>query len=289
MDHALPHKFVYRNGGAPIWDAIQRDAEYLLGSRELRTLDDTVRSFATQTGNTSFNVIHLGPGNGAEVPIVVGGVTRERIRSYVLLDISSEMLALAESRIRCELGCLNLLCVEHDVSDRGLSTISGRVRALCGSPNLFVLAGNGGMLSELACLRSVREAMVAEDRLLITLEFFEPDRKEAILKQFGIRSIVDLFGRSLAQLGIREPRPEEFEFRYAFETALVEVFFVPGPSRNALHVPERLRVFASFRPTPERLRTTLESFGFAVHRFETFGEQHCCGVVCGISEGPTDS
>lgn len=283
----IPHKLVYLDGGGQAWRAVCEDPRYDLGRRELVALARLMNHAAPWLPRGHANVVHLGPGTGREVATVVDALGPANIRQYGVVDISANLLGMAGAVVAGRLGPDRARQFRHDLSGPGLAAITRTLRHDGASFNVLMLAGNGGILSELTCLVRIGEAMAAEDRLVLTLEYYQPEREQAILDQFRLPPILNLFGRSLAPLGIRDPRPEEFDLLYNPEAALLEVYFVPGPSRHVPHMPDRLRVFASFRPTPEKLRTTLESCNLRVLSLDTFAEEHCCGAVCCISEGGT--
>lgn len=281
----IPHKLAYLNGGGRAWRAVCEDPRYDLGRRELASLAHLMSQVVPRLPQRTVNVLHLGPGTGREVAIVVDAVGPANIRQYGVVDISVDLLGLAGAVVADRLGPERMRRFEHDLNRRGLARLTQTLRNERASCNLLVLAGNGGILSDLSCLGWIEEAMEGEDRLLVILEFYEPARERDILDQFRIPTILNLFGRCLAPLGVCDPQPTEFEVVYSPETALLEIYFIPAPSRRALQISDRLRLFASFRPTPERLRATLESFQFQVLCFETFSEERCCGAICCVSEG----
>jgi len=147
-----------------------------------------------------------------------------------------------------------------------------------------VLAANGRILADSASLRFIIDTMLPVDRLLITLEIYERERETDILNQYRLPSILNLFRRSLHHFGIPDSRDEEFQFSYDSEKALIEVFFVPNAGRTMPGLPDRIRVFATYRPTPAGLRETLESHGLKVILFEQFEDEHCCGALCAVPE-----
>jgi hypothetical protein len=280
----FPHKWVYLDGGSCAWRAVREDPAYDLGLRELETLRKFMPVVASLHGDHEYNVVHVGPGTGVEARLVISALGPERIPAYGIVDISPELLDQARETLAAEYKPLRVLAFHHDVSQSGMSAFVSFLRQSGTASNLVVLAANGGILADPASLRLVVGTMLPGDRLLITLEIYEREREADILNQYRLPSILNLFRRSLYHFGIPDPRDEEFQFSYDSKRALIEVFFVPNAARTTPSLPDRIRVFATYRPTPAHLREALETHGLQVPLFEQFEDEHCCGVLCAIPD-----
>ena len=239
-------------------------------------------SVASLQKDRVYNVVHVGPGTGLEARVVIGALGCKRICAYGIVDISPELLDQARAALGTEYQPLRVRAFHHDVSQSGMSAFTSLLRETGAASNLVVLAANGGILADPASLPLIIGAMHPGDRLLVTLEIYETEREADILDQYRLPSILDLFRRGLYHFGIPDPADEEFQFSFDNKRELVEVFFVPKAARTMLDLPDRIRVFATYRPTPERLRRVLESHGLDVLLFEQFEDQHCCGVLCAV-------
>jgi hypothetical protein len=278
-----PHQLAYLNGGGRAWCAISNDPAYELGTRERSALNKFLGEMAQCRGPAAWNIVHVGPGSGVEASTIITALGPDRIASYALVDVSPELLACS-SRAVAKFQIPGLRSYEHDVSRPGLEEIANEVRLSSQAPILFVLAANGGILFDLSCLRHIRESMLPEDRGLITLEMYEPNREQEILNQYRLPSVLDLFCHLLPTPA---RRATQFETAYNHEHSLLEVHFRPDHDQRpafAVHgsePPQRVRVFAALRPTPQRFRAIMEAEGFEMERFEVFEAEHCCGVLYG--------
>lgn len=280
----FPHKWLYLDGGSCAWRAIREDPGYDLGRRELDVLRRVMPAVASLNGDHECNVVHVGPGTGVEARLVISALGPDRISTYGIVDIGPELLDQARESLVTEYRPLRVRAFHHDVSQPGMSAFISFLRQTGAASNLVVLAANGGILADSASLRFIIDTMLPVDRLLITLEIYERERETDILNQYRLPSILNLFRRSLHHFGIPDSRDEEFQFSYDSEKALIEVFFVPNAGRTMPGLPDRIRVFATYRPTPAGLRETLESHGLKVILFEQFEDEHCCGALCAVPE-----
>jgi hypothetical protein len=283
----MPNKWLYLDGGSSAWRAVREDPAYDLGRRELEALRKVMLRVAFRHRDQKYNVVHVGPGTGLEAKLVISALGSDRISTYGIVDIGPELLDQARETLATEFRPLRVQSFHHDVSQSGMSAFTSFLRQAGATLNLVVLAANGGILADPESLRHIVGTMFPGDRLLVTLEIYEREREACILNQFRLPSILNLFRRSLYHFGISDSRDEEFEFSYDSGRELVEVFFVPNTARTIASLPDRIRVFATYRPTPARLREALESHGLRILLFEQFEDEHCYGVLCAIP-GPED-
>jgi len=278
-----PHQHAYLNGGGQAWCAISGDAAYDLGRRERSALAKFVDQVSRSRGPAIWNIIHIGPGSGVEASTIITALGPDRIAGYTLVDVSPELLACS-SRAVAKFQIPRLQTYRHDVSLPGLAKIVGEARRSSQAPMLIVLAANGGILFDLSCLRNIRESMLPEDRGLIILEMYEPNREQEILDQYLLPSVLDLFCHLLPTPA---RRAGQFEAEYKHEQSLLELYFRPDRDQRSAFVvngsepPHRVRVFAALRPTPQRFRAMMEAEGFRMERFEVFEAEHCFGVLYG--------
>lgn len=294
----LPHKLAYFTTGASAWYEIPKDKEYTLGEREIKTLRGFLRMVEEKfLRNDKWNVLHLGVGEGREIPIIIDGLGSHRINHYALIDISPELLQLAESFGTKQYEDISFTSYVLDVTEDRISPLAQKLKENGAKKNLIFLVGNGAILSNPPVFNRVKESMTSDDRLVLTLEIYEDARNEEILNQYRLSSIVNLLVQPLSILGINEDSPENFkkfmEFNYNKKDSLVEVYFlfnewikIQGKDSANLgfeSFPDKIRIFASLRPTEDNLRKLLETNGFKIEHFECFKDEHCCGVLCSVS------
>ncbi len=289
--HEIPHKFAYLDTGANAWDAISKDGHYDLGKRELSTLKRFLDLASANLEKKPFNILHVGPGNGIEVPIIINTLGIQRIAHYALIDISRGLLKTTRSYGEKCFRNLEFLSFVCDVTKPDISKIIENLRRNGASRNIILLIANGAILSNSSVLTYIRKSMISEDRLFITLEVYSTNREKQIIEQYKLPCILELFAKSLALIGIYDPRPEQFEFLYNKKHSMIEVYFLvkkwlklhPNADLNLeIQLPERIKVFSSFRPTPSKLRKFLINNGFRITNFHFFEKEQCCGCLCTV-------
>jgi len=291
--HEIPHKFAYFNTGAKVWDSVSNDYDYDLGKRELSTLREFMQLVSAELKSNPFNILHIGSGNGIEIPIIIDTLGIQRIGYYALIDIGSELLEMAKSYGNKQCKSLKYLSFVHDMTQPGISEIAKNLKRNGASINLFLLIGNGAILSNNQVLTYVKETMNPEDRLLITLEIYSTDREKKILEQYRLPSIINLFAQQLSLIGINDHTPEQFEFVYDKGKSMIEIYFFAKewikehPNENLkieVTLPDKIKVFSSLRPTPNKLKEILTKKGFHIELFHFFEAEQCCGILCSVPE-----
>lgn len=284
----LPHKYAYFVLGASAWNRIPTDPGYDLGRRELNTLQVALSTFL-ENDRGSWNIVHVGPGNGREIPVVVGTLGRRAISSYGLVDISPELLRIAQGHAAESVQGIDLRGFVLDVTVDTLRPVLAQLRARSPGPALIIIAGNGAILSDEQVLPLVRGAMGPNDKCVLTLELFDQSRQNAILDQYRLPSISALFVQPLSLLGLESNTEGYLEVEYNQTEARVEAYFNCArwsddhkrvTKRVTGELPNRFRVFASLRPTEDELRRRLSDAGFTVERLDVVSYAHCCGVLC---------
>jgi hypothetical protein len=300
------HKFAYLGpAGAEAWRRVSTDPDYDLGRRETEALEVAMGDLTEQLGERRVNVVHVGPGDGVEIPYVVQSLGAKRIAAYHLVDISADMLRLAGAKgaeVAREHGAIQLETHVCDVTETGASGLDGSSPALTAllrslkaggtQPNLVLLVANGAILSDPKCLESIRAGMSAGDYLVITVEAYSKVRDSRIREQYRLPSVLALLARGLGNaigMDLGVARPDYFEVEYNARNSMVEVYFLAsrwakanptGPHGQLSRMPERIPVFTSFRPEAESLRSLLVSKGFQVGKLNVLAGATCFGAIC---------
>jgi len=288
--HNLPHKLSYFGTGATAWKIISNDPEYNLGMRERRTLQKFLKE-TTGKIKSECNIIHIAPGDGVEIPLIVDSLGPRLIKHYALIDISPELLREAASFGARKYKDLNFSIHCLDITSDELSPITEKLKKQYASKNLIFLVGNGAILSDAQVLDHIKNSMKSKDKLLVTLEFYSEERENKILEQYKLPSVLNLFTSSLAIIGVNNLKHEHFEFSYNKESSMIEVYFLkkewcdsnPGATGLITSLPnnfDKIKVFSSFRPTKDDLEQFLKNKGFNIEEFIQFDEEHCCGCLC---------
>jgi len=283
----IPHKFAYLSSGCRAWDAISKDIEYNLGMRELNTLRKFLRFVKLNIGNESYNIFHIGPGNGKEISDVVNTLTPELILNYVLLDISPELLNSAENVGRAKCPGIRFMTEICDIIESEIGEIKER-HSKANEKNLFLLVANGAILSNPSVLPNIKRSMGKDDRLIITLSTNDDEQK--IIDELKIDSVFNILVEPLKTLGINNVQLEQLDYEYSKEESVITVWFdfkkwiATNPDKNKKYenIPERIKIFTTLRPKVEDFKKLLDSNGFKYEESDliSFQEERCVAVKC---------
>lgn len=203
-NHTFPLKYCYVNSGAAFWDDVRNDPDYDLGRRELETLKRSLPQLAKFLPIGPVDVIHLGVGNGSEIPLVLDLLRTQAIANYRLVDISKSMLHFALVRAKLHSSNTPFQAMTTDIScahfERCLTSSRPRDNSL---PRIVVLVNNGGILSDPTLLDRIGRVLKKQDRMIISLELYSANREARILRSYEVASVKRLLQNSLARFSIR--------------------------------------------------------------------------------------
>ena len=282
----LPHKLAYFTTGASAWLAISSDPSYGLGKRELNILQQFILKAFSQE-RTPWNIFHIGPGNGKEIPDVVNTLSPELIRNYVLLDISPELLNSAENIGRTKCPGVKFITEICDIIESNVGEVKKK-HSLKNEKNLFLLVANGAILSNPSVLSNIKKSMGKEDRLVITLS--TNDDKNTIMEELRIDSVFNLLVEPLKILDINNVQLEQLNYKYEENESMINVWFdfkkwqTENPDANKGHenFPDLIKIFTTLRPKVEDFKKLLNSNGFKFEESDLiyFKDEMCVAVKC---------
>ena len=100
----IPVRFCYPEEGGNRWHELRQDESYSLGGRELRAFREGLTNIEDIIGKQPINLVHLGPGDGIEIPILFDKFKPNGSGRYAGVDISEQMIyntaRLNESSVR---------------------------------------------------------------------------------------------------------------------------------------------------------------------------------------------
>ena len=88
----IPVRFCYPEEGGNKWHELRQDESYRLGGRELRAFREGLTNIEDIIGKQPINLIHLGPGDGIEIPILFDKFKPNGNGKYAAVDISEQMI-----------------------------------------------------------------------------------------------------------------------------------------------------------------------------------------------------
>lgn len=202
----VPLKFSYLGNGAAYWDAIARERSNGNGinSEEKKLFIKRVNDFLSGISASHVNVVDIGCGNGEPVLPVLDALQSRGIKfSYVPLDISDEMIALAVTTTKKHFQEIDVKPISMDFE---LGQFSEEMYELKqnGSVNLLLFLGNTmGNHSDLnRVLSNFRDSMTSKDFLIVGNELTNLAKVERIVPHYETVAVENLVTYTLDVLGV---------------------------------------------------------------------------------------
>lgn len=266
----IPIKFCYPEEGGDRWDELRQETGYTLGNREYATLIHAL----SRIGLTHpTNIIHLGIGNGIEIPVLVRTFDFSTHR-YVGVDISLKMI---DNTWRYHSAELKQMCSSYfvlsDIENEGnLEKICDNAKKSGHRRNLLLIMGQGVLLSNPEFFRYVSGCLQKEDYVLITLEGDDKSRRKEILRTYNLKPTHDLLKVGLARAGILEGTFLPAQFNEDLHR--VELYFRDQKSRDVL-------CLTSYKPGSfNEFKETLEQRGLNPISIEYLPQTHTYAAIC---------
>jgi uncharacterized SAM-dependent methyltransferase len=206
----IPLKFAYLNDGAKYWDALSKkraNSEKEIHNMEQLLLQKRVTDFLSSFDSKKLNIIDLGCGNGtAVVPIIETAKKQGFEIKYVPLDISSEMLEIAENTIRKKFPGTEIIKKEIDFEAGNFSDFTYEL-SKNGYSNFFIFFGNtiGNFSDPGRVLSNFRDSMGPDDYLLIGTELENLSKTNLIIERYrGEKEVYDFVMNLPKKIGILE-------------------------------------------------------------------------------------
>jgi len=235
------------------WHKIATDPNYTLKQRELGILKKSIELVASKI-ITPINILHLGVGNGVEIPYIVDAIGLSNIKIYGIVDINKSMLKLAKSFALKKYSKLNIKSYFRDIETNGIKDIAKELKNSGAKRNLILLIGNGVLFSNPKTVKFIRESMDQEDNFFLTLELFKKEKQKEIFNSYMIPMILDLLRIGIRRAGFK-PSYEKFSIIYDSKTSRLKQFFQTNG--------EKLLVLSSYKPTNiQKIEKRLKKYGF---------------------------
>lgn len=206
----IPFKLAYLGDGAYFWDKISSQrANYEDGIHhmEQELLQKRLSSFLQSFPKKKINLVDLGCGNGTPcLPILREATQLGFDIEYIAMDISEEMLKIAEENIRKEFKKLKIIKKVFDFEGGNFSEITYKL-SQNGNPNFFIFLGNtlGNFSDPGRILSNFRDSMGTNDFLLIGTELENLAKVNLIAERYkNEKSVKDFLTNIPKKLGINE-------------------------------------------------------------------------------------
>jgi len=208
----IPLKFSYLGEGAHNWEAIAKERAKkgginltegtLLSSRA----EDFLRKYE---GVTQLNVIDIGCGDASATYPILEKLNEKKIKfNYVPVDISEEMLNLAEKRIKRDFKVES----QKIVLDLDSGQFSDKMYGLRkeGTANLLLFLGSTlGNFSDMhRVLSNILESMSSEDYLIVGMEMTNLVKAEQLVSHYNAETVLNLLTFIPNKIGLNSKNSE---------------------------------------------------------------------------------
>jgi len=203
----IPLKFAYLGEGAKNWDRIakERSAGEGINSAEAALLRKRITDFLSVVDlKKGINIIDIGCGNGTPVIPILEKFKDGHVHcSYIPMDISREMLGLAEKTITSKFPGTKCRPIQMDFELGQFSDVMYDLKK-DGSVNLMLFLGSTlGNHSDLnRVLTNFRDSMTSKDYLIVGLELTNLAKIHSLLPHYTNKSAKTFATFILDQLGV---------------------------------------------------------------------------------------
>ncbi len=263
----IPIRIVYTQ---KYWDKIAKDFSYSLASRELTALKRSIASISKVLNGKKINVIHLGVGNGIEIPFLVSALKTKNIDTYSIIDVNKTMLDISEAKIRKKYPVLKIKRFCKDIETYGIKDICREIKKGGADINLIVLIANGVLFSNDNMVKDIVKNMDKRDFFLLSLELYKEGKDEEIIRPYLIPSVLDLLANGVKILGYKV-RYEYFDAEIDKKQNLLEVYFSPNDDKT-----KRFLVLRSYKPDIKQLTCRINKFGLKTLQINEYKDIHTC-------------
>jgi uncharacterized SAM-dependent methyltransferase len=192
----IPLKFAYLGDGAYNWAAIaeERAKKGGINLAERKLLSSRTEDFLRKyDGLQQLNVIDIGCGDGSPVYPILEKLNEKRIKfNYVPVDISEEMLNLAEKKIKNDFK----VTPNKILLDLESGQFSDKIYSLrkMGTANLLLFLGSTlGNFSDMnRTLSNILESMSSEDYLILGMEMTNLVKAEQLVPHYTTGIVLNL-------------------------------------------------------------------------------------------------
>lgn len=259
----VPIRVVYTQ---EYWDKVAKDPNYQLANREIGALQDSLPKLAEHLKGKHINIIHLGVGNGVEIPFIVDALSESIISQYVIVDVNQAMLDLAEK----ELAGQNVKKVLRDIETDGIQDICDEAKNN-GAMNLIFLIANGVLFSNDSFVEEIYKNLKQDDLFFLTLELYQENKDEEIIKPYLIPTVLDLLGNGLKIIN-QHPEYKNFSAKIDRKDNRLKVYYSTENGRKLL-------VLHSYKPLMSELAKRMKGLQFKTVFAEEYPDIHTAGCL----------
>ncbi|MDP2586343.1 MAG: L-histidine N(alpha)-methyltransferase [Candidatus Komeilibacteria bacterium] len=263
----IPIRVVYTQ---EYWDNIAKDSDYQLANREISALKNSMTKLAEQLGEKKINIIHLGVGNGLEIPMIINGIGAKNIANYSIVDVNPTMLEMSEKKLQQNFPEITTKKFLTDIETYGFKDVCKQTKKDGAEINIIFLIANGVLFSNDELVREIYNNLDENDYFFLTLELYQEGKDKEIIKPYLIPTVLDLLGNGIKLIGY-EPKYEEFSAEIDKINHLLKIYYSPSNDKT-----KKLLVLHSYKPNVEQLNERMGNFGFVRVFCEEYSNIHTC-------------
>lgn len=293
----FPLKFAYVSKiGTQRWDKIAKARSvdpHGINRVETNLLGAKVEAFLSSFKNLKkLNIIDIGPGNAAPVMLLLQRLKEKNIQfRYVPVDISSEMLNLAEKNVRVAFPNMPIQKVQLDFELGNFPEITYNLRK-GGYQNFMLFLGStlGNQSDRNRVLTNFRDSMTSDDYLAIGVELVNPYKIDKLMTQYDVGhspQARDLMLTVAEYVGLKRS-DGEIEVKFNSTLNQVEGFLHMLKDKKVKFADEEIifekgdkpLLFVSHKFTEWLFTKTLTDVGFRIELLTTSSEKGYSLAMC---------
>ncbi|MCX6707007.1 MAG: L-histidine N(alpha)-methyltransferase [Candidatus Woesearchaeota archaeon] len=277
----IPVKFCYPKIGGDIWHKLRRDKRYVIGERELTAFNGSLDNVKEIIEEDPINIVHLGPGDGIEVPLLFDRLNLCGNGKYVGADISGKMIINTFRLNKPYFSNDNSLWYLTDIEIEGnLELICRDIKNKGANRNLILLTNQGVLLSNPRILEFMQKSMDNQDYLFITVEGDCPPKRDEICATYDLAEVRELLSVGLQRAGY-DPKKGRFRTVLNEQESRAEVYFKPEMVQSgSMHNKPEILCLTSYKPQTDEFRQRLENAGLHIKFMKFYEDVHTFGVLC---------
>ncbi|MCX6742074.1 MAG: L-histidine N(alpha)-methyltransferase [Candidatus Pacearchaeota archaeon] len=272
----MPFRICYAGEGGDTWKVLRQEETYSdksVGNREITTLQRSISEIAKLIGAEPINLIHIGPGEGIEIPVLFERIKPTNKAVYTGVDISKEMLVNTARLQSAQLKGVKPLWYQTDIETEGnLELVAEETRKQGAKRNLVCLLGQGVISSNEKSWENISQCLKSGDFFYLTIEGDDIARRDEICASYDLP-----FVRGLISIGLRragyDTRKGSFKTSFNPKKSRAEVHFTTGYRGDILSL-------TSYKPTPKNLQKRLIRQGFEIKHLKFYKDLHTFAVLC---------
>ncbi len=272
----IPMKFEYLGPGAEKYAKVSSASIYSSYIGDSESLDEASKHIANITKHERINLIYAGCGYGAKgIPFLKTLGPSGKLASYTLLDISPQMLLLANATTRRGYQKpLITRCFEWDFEEGNFAHVTDYLKKNSAGTNVILFLGStiGNLSNRVRILANFRESMSLTDYLVISFTLLPHDTRKLVEAYANNPLADDWMTTALDEVGIKR---EDGSIKTAFrpESKQIEIRFVFNKDTQGMvedreirfHKGQHVLLGISYKFTRSEIRSLLTVAGFKIN------------------------